>query len=962
MRINPVAAACSTLLLATAVSAQQSNLDAVTVTGFRHAIETSIETKRNADSIVESVTAEDIGKLPDVSIAESLARLPGVAGVRGSDGRVQTISIRGLPPQFSNTLLNGREMVSSGDNRSVEYDQFPSELFSSVVVYKTPTASLVGQGLAGTVDLRTVNPLSFGGRQIAVNARGETNSNGEGIAGVASQYGKRFSASYIDQSADKSVGWALGFAHLDTPTQVRQSQMWDWAAPANDWGSGTVVGLPNATNGGLALMPMGMEVTASSKNNKRDGLMGVLEFKPNKDLHSQVDLYYSKFDAADQGFKFETSNWGLWNGPNMPFLTNAKTTDVGLNTFVTSGTMNNSQTVLQSFNSSRTDEIKSLGWNTSYNLDKSWKLTGDVSYSKDTRDEKYLETFSAPYAAGAWTLGSFNFVADPIGKNLIQLSPTGSTSFAASNLRLGDPMTWVGTVKKNGVDVPEDPGFAGNINLPHVTDTMKTLRLSARRTLDGIFSEADFGFNYTQRDKSVEMNRYRLNIANPTTKQGDGRYSSTIPNSAVLGLVNLDFAGLSGMPRLNVQNLVDSGVLVPQNVFWGKAGDDSIVHEKVSTAHAMAKIDTNMGSVPVSGNIGVQFVRTDQSSEGWIYTGNTASPDPAKLIAATGGTTYNDVLPSMNLRFDLPAQTVLRVAAGRQMARPDINAIRAGIGEATVVCKIPAGPTTPAGSCPATGTADTSVWKGGASGNPELQPWRATAYDLSLEKYFGKRSYVAVAEYYKKLHSWIYNQDLFRDYSGAINSSGLPNPVSPFGIATVPANGQGGSVRGLEWTASLDGALVSKSLDGIGVIFNGTLASSNLHDKDGRETVLEGLSGRSTNLTLYYEQHGFSARVSERYRSPFTTTYRNVVFQDVTTRINSDNVVDLQLGYAFDQGSLKGLSLLFQVNNVTDSATQQMQSINVLEGKNPTPDKSQLVTKWVNNFGRQLLFGVNYKF
>ena len=114
MRISPVAAACATLLLASgSVYAQNApasagaNLGTVTVTGFRHSIETSIETKRNADSIVESITAEDIGKLPDVSIAESLARLPGVAGIRGQDGRVQTISIRGMPPQFATTLLNG---------------------------------------------------------------------------------------------------------------------------------------------------------------------------------------------------------------------------------------------------------------------------------------------------------------------------------------------------------------------------------------------------------------------------------------------------------------------------------------------------------------------------------------------------------------------------------------------------------------------------------------------------------------------------------------------------------------------------------------------------------------------------------------------------------------------------------------------------------------------------------------
>ena len=943
-RISPVAAACASLLLASgsvyaqnAPASTAANLGAVTVTGFRHAIETSIETKRNADSIVEAVSAEDIGKLPDVSIAESLARLPGVAGIRGQDGRVQTISIRGMPPQFATTLLNGREMVSSGDNRSVEYDQFPSELFSSAVVYKTPTASLVGQGLAGTVDMRTVSPLSFASRQLAVNVRGETNSNGEAIAGVAGQLGKRFSASYIDQSADKTLGWALGFAHLDTPTQVRQSQMWDWSAPANDWGSNTVVGLPKATNGGSALMPMGMEVTASSKNNKRDGLMGVLEFKPNKDLHSQLDLYYSKFNAADQGFKFEISNWGLWNGPStMPYLTNTKTTDFDRNTFVTSGVFNNSQTVLQSFNSSRTDEIASLGWNTSYNLNKNWKLTGDLSYSKDTRDEKYLETFSAPYASGQWVSGAYNFVADPVGRNLIQLSPAGGTSFAPSSLRLGDPMAWVG----------DDNGFSGNINLPHVTDTMKTFRLSAARTLDGIFSEADFGFNYTQRDKSVVMNRYRLNIASPTTIQGDGRYTSTIPNDAVLGLVSLDFAGLVGMPRLNVQNLVDNKVLVPQAVFWGKAGDDSTVHEKVSTAYAMAKIDTNLGSVPISGNLGVQFVRTDQSSEGWVYLGDTANPDPSKLYAVTGGTSYNDVLPSMNVRFDLPEQTVMRVAAGRQMARPNINDLRAGMSG-------PAVNTTPGPNY--------ATWSGGGGGNPSLEPWRAMAYDLSLEKYFGKRSYIAIADYYKKLQSWVYNQQVLRDFTGVPNTSGV-TPISPYGYFTAPANGQGGSVRGLEMTASIDGGLFSKSFDGIGVVFNRTMADSSLYDKDGNKVVPEGLSGYSSNLTLYYEQNGFSARISERYRSPFTSTYRSVVFQDVTTTINSDNVRDLQLGYAFNQGSLKGLSLMLQVNNLTDSATQQMASINGLGGNNPTPNASQLVTKWVNHFGRQVLFGANYKF
>lgn len=130
--------------------------------------------KRDSVLIVEAVSAEDIGKLPDNSIAESLVRLPGLAGQR-LNGCQQVISIRGLAPDFSTALLNGRQQVSAGDNRGVEFDQYPSELLSGVVVYKTPSPSLSGQGLAGTVDMRTVNPLEHGERTIAANVRYEWN-------------------------------------------------------------------------------------------------------------------------------------------------------------------------------------------------------------------------------------------------------------------------------------------------------------------------------------------------------------------------------------------------------------------------------------------------------------------------------------------------------------------------------------------------------------------------------------------------------------------------------------------------------------------------------------------------------------------------------------------------------------------------------------------------------------------
>src|SRR6202012_2696689 len=137
-----------------------SNLDTITVTGIQASIQNSLKAKQNSDNIIEAVSAEDIGKLPDSSIAESLARLSGLATQR-VDGRANQISIRGLSPDFAGTTLNGREQATIGENRGVEFDQYPAELISGAAVYKTPDASLIGQGLSGTVDLHTIRPLDL---------------------------------------------------------------------------------------------------------------------------------------------------------------------------------------------------------------------------------------------------------------------------------------------------------------------------------------------------------------------------------------------------------------------------------------------------------------------------------------------------------------------------------------------------------------------------------------------------------------------------------------------------------------------------------------------------------------------------------------------------------------------------------------------------------------------------------
>ncbi len=964
-RVNPVSAACTLLMVASAAghAQQASETQTVVVTGIKRSIESSIAAKRNSDSITENITAEDLGKLPDVSIAESLARLPGLTGQRGADGRVNVISIRGLSPAFSGVLLNGREIVSSNDGRAVEYDQFPSELIGAATVYKTPSATLIGQGLSGTVDLMARRPLDTRGREIAINVRGETNSLKTQVPGVASPNGNRISLSYINQFADNTVGVALGYAHLQSTTQSRVLEL-DQYGDYTPYGipiAGTAPSLfqaPSVTWGPVsqAMLPMFWTGSQSTKKNTRDGLMAVLEYKPNKDLHSQVDLYYSKFDTHEVGGKL-TSNmfasWGQRFGPaqSLNTLSDVGTTQVGQNTYATSATASALPTTTTNWDTKRRDEISAIGWNTSLKLGSQWTVVSDLAYSRDVRDEVYQEVYAGPWnnAANTWAYGPFKWNV-PVNGGAQTFTPVqpGFLSNPA-NIRFGDVI---------GFDyVPGEPRWTGVIRDPHSVDEIKSLRLSAKRPTDllGVFSNFTGGVNYTQRDKSIEKNETRLVMP----LDANGNVIRDIPVGAVRSPLDMSWMGVSQFIRLDVPSLASSGALSRKAAEFQRKGNDALVNEKITTAFVQLDIDSQLGGIPLRGNIGLQAVHSDQRSEGFEYLGlDNNSDDLSKLFKRKGGAKYDDVLPSLNLVAELQPDLITRFGLGLATARPEINDMRAG------------------GSTPRLNTdpgPNEGKWQTTYAGNPELKPWKASAIDLSIEKYFGKRSYVSFAVFRKNLLSYVIASEQPVDRTSTPLPAGyVPSPgvvVQPFGGEIKPRNGSGGRLEGFEFAASLEGSLLSPMLDGFGVVLSASKLNSSIRDQKidqnsnlvvvDSSTPINGLSGRSNSLTVYYEKHGFSARVSQRYRSPFTATTRDIFFRPTTRSQGADKVVDMQLGYAFDDaGAYKGLSMLLQVNNLTDTVTTNFKT----PGNADVPDPTQLVPNYTYKFGRQILAGLNYKF
>ncbi|MDE2279671.1 MAG: TonB-dependent receptor plug domain-containing protein, partial [Xanthomonadaceae bacterium] len=222
---------------------EAKQMQAVQVNGFVSSIENATALKRNASTIVEAVSAEQVGKLPGVSIADALGRLPGLA-VQTVDGRPQVLSIHGLGPDFSTALVNGGQQVSTNNNRDVAFDQYPSSWFDNVVVHMSPEADLIGQGLAGTVDMHTIRPLDKSGPEAAVNAKYIWNdmsqlANGPGVSNT----GHNVNGVWVDQFADHTVGVTLGVDLEDNPSQIEHQAPWGYPTDAN--GNAVVGGSKN---------------------------------------------------------------------------------------------------------------------------------------------------------------------------------------------------------------------------------------------------------------------------------------------------------------------------------------------------------------------------------------------------------------------------------------------------------------------------------------------------------------------------------------------------------------------------------------------------------------------------------------------------------------------------------------------------------------------------------------------
>ncbi|KHM46451.1 ligand-gated channel protein [Pseudoalteromonas distincta] len=902
---------------------KNDDVEVIEVKGFRGSVVESINTKRFSTQVVESISAEDIGKLPDSSIAESIARLPGLTAQR-LDGRASRVSIRGFGENESGTTFNGREQVSIGDNRGVEFDLYPSEIMSGVTVYKTPNASIEAEGIAGVINMQTVRPLSKGERVFQVNGQYEQTSFDK-LNPDGNDDGYRGTISYIDQFADDTIGVAFALNTMSSPNQEKRWNAW---------------GYPEREVGGQTYSILGgAKPFVRSSTLERDSAMLVLEAAPTDKLNMTFDALY--VDFTDEK---------ILRGIEIPFAWGQGSIDPAsvsvddASGFITSAVTNGQRVVVRNDYEEREAELTAFGFNTKYDIDDSWSVEFDASYSQVDRKIWSLESYSGTGR------GDSRGIADNLGYTF-NGGNTGATFTHDldysdySLIQLGGPLSWgsnkalnnkYGLVDADGNDISgyKDQAQDGFINAPTIEDELTTLKLAASKVLENeYFSSIEFGMSYKEREKTKDSQGFYMTLSGFSL---DNPGMLTVPEQYRMGSVDLNFIGMGDMIAYDANSLLNDGyyTLVDQRLADTSHLTKSwTVKEEITSAFVQANINAEVSGLALTGNIGVRYVHTDQSSQSNAFN----SDDDGNIFVTPTDLShdYSHVLPSLNLSLAIDEQQTVRFGAAKTISRARLDEMNSSIDA----------------SYNTTPDENGNYWSV-SGGNSNLEPKEATGYDLTYENYFSDEGYFSAAFFYKDLTQWIFDGTYEIDMSGVADPSTGEVPATSEGTGSGKVNGGGGDLYGYELSLALPFKIFHPSLEGFGLIASHTGIESDIEDQNGNEYELPGLSDKIQSLTVYYEMNGIQLRTSMRKRSAFKGDVYGLGFDTEQVDILGETIWDIQAGYDFSEGgveSLEGLSIQFQVQNLTEEPFTSLSGDNALQVRD------------YQDYGRTYLLGFSYK-
>lgn len=976
---------------------QEEPVERIEVRGFSTSLIQSLNQKRFSDTVSEQISADDLGGLPDVSMADALTRLPGISAVR-TGGQAAQINIRGLSGDFVFSTLNGREQVSTSGSRAIEFDQYPSELISEAAVYKSPKASLIEGGIAGTVELKTASPLAMDEQhKFSANLRGMYNDRASEISD-AKEYGHRISFSYQGKFLDDTLGVSLGYARLFQPSVSTQFIGLAYNGVTDVDGIYTN---SECTNEEIApeceLISEGFEMQHKGGEETRDGYVAAFEWAPVDNFTLKADAFVSKFDSEAFARGFRVKLGGI----------NANITNpVVVNRSVIGGTFSrtdDSFTRVELVNDDNQDfdSVTNLGINADWDISSDLSVQFDISRSSAESD----------FRNGLlWSLvGEDANAANPVFDENVQIS-----------------------YLLNGLDLP-DLGFnqmSAFTDLDRVMvskygiypyenkDELDAYRVDFQYFIDTpIFTGIEFGYRYSDReynndrsvfeygnDSAFSVSQPPLHLTPDMVEQvdwaGDFGYFPSYLSIDLNRALDAWFPGGRPQPAQTwgpgAAGVINGPGTGPATAWTMQESGD--VFETVNSAYLMANINTEIGNLPVTGNIGVRYIKSKQSST-TLQRATQLVTDPetgvtVEISDPTAGAQnimdelgyinnfyrptlisheYTDVLPSINLNFKLTDDTQLRVAAAKVMGRAPINRFAANA--STNVEVVTAFQDRDSGEI--TLSTPTARVNGNARNSPYLEPFYATQYDVSWEYYFSDtEGALVVAGFYKDIESFVEDIEidpydfegngivipdsvqvpvfLTPEFSGqeaelARDENGDPIfvtvPTENGSYSTAVNNAEGGYIRGLEVAYTQIYSMLPGMLSGLGVSASYSYTESEIQRTLGDGVYAANLPGLSENvatLTVFWEYEGFETRLSSRFRDAFVS--QQVAVNDQVVNFDSELVIDYQASYEINDN----WSVLFQVNNLTDEPTRSYFS-------------SEEQTGTIQYFGTQYFLGMTYQ-
>lgn len=913
-------------------------LEEIIVTGMRETQRTSIEMKRESLVIVDGIVNDEIGALPDNSVGDTLERITGVAGDRFK-GNANELSVRGLGPTLSFSTFNGREVSTAGPDRSVAFQQFPSELVNGVLVYKSQQADFPEGGIAGVVELRSIKPLDLDRRRIQGEIRGVYLPKDDDISG-RDGFGDRANISYTDrfETGIGAIGVSLGYQHQDqaapedyyitnsafipcvtaamNPTAITGSA-------ASQTAAGTSFNCSNAaTPAGTTVGPRYFATTSRTFQQKetsevRDGAIGTVQWRPTENLDITLDGQYSDRSSLELR--------------NMLAITEAAR---GISPLVVGGQGNdfsqgalisyagNSNMEVQMERRLREEEYKGGGATVTWSRDR-LEISGDISYSESHRTELQKAT---------------NMRAPQRVLYVLDSSTDEVPSVTFSNFDINDPASFLIATPANNTN------YARYRLVTDRRDEIGAARLDVTYELEGFLTAVKVGGRYSEHERTNDANN---NSDRAIPIAYDGRTPAQL-TAAANANCRRPFSTSSYMTESSTN--VDSWALFDNDcVFRTYTGQDSLplladsrgpedvnVTEKISAFYVMSNFSSELFAKAVGGNFGVRYVRTTIDSKGFRSAVNvtpsvggaaaTVTVIPGTLTAISDSGEYDYFLPSANVSFELSDVTKLRLAAYRALSRVGIEEFNVGINPIA----------------DATATTVEAVLANSTTGNPRLKPLTSWNLDASLEFYLSQDTLFSVATYYKWLKGAAF--DAVQPFQTSIVANG--NLVTFNAVA--PANDtERRELYGAEISGSHAFSYLPSPLDGFGVTGGYNYVEADFEFPDP-STVnpfvdpanLRGLSKHTANLSVYWEKYDFSIRASYLYRSDYSKPNSN------TNRgVDSSGYLNVSAQY-----------------DVTDYLQLKLQALNLTDTRDVMYKAGNDSITEVSESGPQYFFGARFRF